>query len=303
MCLGGIMGTPQATTLIQSCKNLANGTVSFEGDCGGAADIGGIAGGPSGGSVEVEYCYNYATVKQINSNSNRVMIGGIIGYAYSIGRLEKCGNHGNVFATKTSSSYICVGGLFGYSKTTGTNNLVIKDCYNAHPLVFEAKPKTNYKAGGLIGLCDLTDDKVTMQNLYNLADLTYKGGSGGSDNVGGIIGQGNSTLENCQCYGTIIAVGFEGKVGMIMGTDRKDTAKASNCKVGGNMVFEVHTDTETDPDTMEETEIVTNILTPIDASNYFKYIYKTSITADQATEDGCEALATKPAVPVYTPAE
>ena len=301
LCLGGIMGTPQATTLIQSCKNLANGTVSFEGDCGGAADIGGIAGGPSGGSVEVEYCYNYATVKQINSNSNRVMIGGIIGYAYSIGRLEKCGNHGNVFATKTSSSYICVGGLFGYSKTTGTK-LVIKDCYNAHPLVFEAKPKTNYKAGGLIGLCDLTDDKVTMQNLYNLADLTYKGGSGGSDNVGGIIGQGNSTLENCQCYGTIIAVGFEGKVGMIMGTDRKDTAKASNCKVGGNMVFAVHTDTETDPDTMEETEIVTNILTPIDASNYFKYIYKTSITADQATEDGCEALATKPAVPVYTPA-
>ena len=298
LCLGGIMGTPQATTLIQNCKNLENGTVSFEGDCGGAADIGGIAGGPSGGSVELEYCYNYATVKQINSNSSRVMIGGVIGYAYSIGRLEKCGNHGNVFATKTSSSYICAGGLLGYSKTTGTNNLVIKDCYNAHPLVFEAKPATNYKVGGLIGLCDLKDDKVTMQNLYNLADLTYKGGSGGADNVGGIIGQGNSTLENCQCYGTITAIGFEGKVGMIMGIDRIDTAKAINCKAGGKLLW--RSDYEADEETGENTLV--EAPGDINADNWYKYLYKTEITKAVAQGDGCDWLPTKPSVPVYTPA-
>ena len=78
---------------------------------------------------------------------------------------------------------------------------------------------------------------------------------------------------------------------MIMGQERTDTVKASNCKVGGNLVFS--TEQGEDSDGNPETK---DVLTPIDASSWFKYIYKSAITEDQAVADGCSLLTSKPTV-------
>jgi hypothetical protein len=208
--------------------------------------------------------------------------------------MQYCGNHGPVIANSANNIY--TGGLVGYPRTgTSGNNLL--DSYNAYDLVFTGKA-ANYYAGGICGIYGKNKDAVpTIKNLVNLGNLTFKG-TGATEKLGGVIGQSsNGVIESCVCYGDIKAIGKEGKVGAIMGMNRTEATKASSCKIGGNMIFspEPGEDSDGNPETKD-------VLTPINASSYYKYIYTSAITEDQATEDGCEALATKPAVPVYTPA-
>ena len=83
---------------------------------------------------------------------------------------------------------------------------------------------------------------------------------------------------------------------MIMGTDRLDTAKAINCKVGGKLLW--RSDYEADEETGENTLV--EAPGDINADNWFKYLYKTEITKAVAKGDGCDWLSEKPATPVYT---
>jgi hypothetical protein len=216
--------------------------------------------------------------------------------------MQYCGNHGPVITNGSNNIY--VGGLVGYPRT-GTSGNSLLDSYNAYDLVFTGKATANYYAGGICGIYGKNKDAIpVIQNLVNLGNLTFSCTGSSAEKFGGIIGHSsNGVIENCVCHANLKAIGKEGKVGAIMGMGRTEATKASKCKIGGNMVFAEHKDTVDDPDGGEPIEEVTNINTPIDASSYYKYIYTSAITEDQATEDGCEALATKPAVPVYTPAE
>ena len=301
--LAGIIGMGQTSTTIKNCKNLATAVISFEGNhTGGAMCIGGIAGSTNSGSAKLLYCYNYGTIQQTKANTKgNLYIGGLNGYPYILGTMQYCGNHGPVIANGANN--ICIGGLVGYPRT-GTSGNQFLDCYNAYDLVFTGKATANYYAGGVCGVYGKNKDVVpTIKNLVNLGNLTFKG-TGATEKLGGIIGQSsNGVIESCVCYADLKAIGKEGKVGAIMGMGRTEATKASNCKIGGNMVFSETVEEVEDPEGGEPQVTVTNINTPIDASSYFKYIYTSAITEDQATEDGCEALATKPAVPVYTPAE
>ena len=303
--LAGIIGMGQTSTTVKNCKNLATAVVSFEGTHTGAAMcIGGIAGSTNSASAKLLYCYNYGTIQQTKANTRgNLYIGGLNGYPYILGTMQYCGNHGPVIANGASKIYI--GGLVGYPRTGASGNQFL-DCYNAYDLVFTGKATAEYHAGGVCGVYGKNKDVVpTINNLVNLGNLTFKG-TGATEKFGGIIGHSsNGVIESCVCYGDIKAIGKEGKVGAIMGMGRTEATKASNCKIGGNMVFSETVEEVEDPEGGEPQVTVTNINTPIDASNYFKYIYNASITADQATEDGCGWLSEseKPAVPVYTPAE
>ena len=302
--LAGIIGMGQTSTTIKNCKNLATAVISFEGVHKGAAMcIGGIAGSTNAATVVMQYCYNYGTIQQTKTTNTKgnLYIGGLNGYPYILGTMQYCGNHGPVIANSASNIY--VGGLVGYPRT-GTSGNSLLNSYNAYDLVFTGKA-TNYYAGGICGIYGKNKDAIPeIKNLVNLGNLTFSCTGSSAEKFGGIIGHStNGVIENCVCYADLKAIGKEGKVGAIMGMGRAEATKASNCKIGGNMVFAENKETVDDPDGGEPIEEVININTPIDASSYFKYIYTSAITEDQATEDGCEALATKPAVPVYTPAE
>ena len=228
-------------------------------------------------------------------------IGGLNGYPYVLGTMQYCGNHGSVIANSASNIY--VGGLVGYPRT-GTSGNSLLDSYNACDLVFTGKA-TNYYAGGICGIYGKNKDAIpVIENLVNLGNLTFSGTGSSAEKFGGIIGHSaNGVIENCVCHADLKAIGKEGKVGAIMGIARAEATKASNCKIGGNMIFS-QDGKETEDDMGNPTTVYTPILTPITADNYFQYIYITAVEQAVAEGDGCEHLATKPATPVYTmPAE
>jgi hypothetical protein len=265
--------------------------------------IGGIAGSTNSTSVKLLYCYNYGTIQQTKTTNTKgnLYIGGLNGYPYILGTMQYCGNHGPVIANSANNIY--TGGLVGYPRTgTSGNNLL--DSYNAYDLVFTGKAAANYYAGGICGIYGKNKDAIpVIQNLVNLGNLTFSCTGSSAEKFGGIIGHStNGVIENCVCHANLKALGKEGKLGAIMGMARAEATKASGCKIGGNLIFAEETKTETD-DSGDEQTTTTETLTPITADNYFQYIYTTAVTQDVATEDGCEYLATKPATPVYTPAE
>ena len=317
--VAGITGCPQSTTIVENCEN--HGLIHASGSTSSGYDIGGIAGGPSGAAVEFLNCKNYGEVKQSGATAGTSYIGGIIGYGYSFHVLQGCENHATVSINNNSNKSFYVGGLVGWARIASGNGTsavahTIKDCINYSNVSLAGKGYTCH-AGGVGGRINNEDAEMhwaELSGLKNYGTITYGITASNAVACGGIFG---SAALNANCpvgalnnmtgfvfYGDIKAIGMEGKVGAILGVDRSENIIVKNAQLGGNMVFAQDEKTETDADTMEETVIKTDVLTPITAENYFKYIYKTPITADQATEDGCGWLSEseKPAVPVYTPA-
>ena len=154
-----------------------------------------------------------------------------------------------------------------------------------------------------------------IENAINTGNITVTGDSGVDISaIGGIVGynKAQQEIKNCQSYCTIKAFVKSGEtitpyknVGMItgsvraaLGTNLARVAAVRNCKVGGKLIWlsEDRADEETGENTLIEEP------GDLDASNWFKYIYSAEVTEAVAEGDGCERLATKPSVPVYTPA-
>ena len=172
-----------------------------------------------------------------------------------------------------------------------------------YPLVFTGK--AGYvRHGGLFGCT--TNEAPTVEciikNVYNLADITFKGQSTAAAGTaealccGGVTGLSRTAIDNGQHYGTITALGLEGYVGALCGNVRDVTtenvnAKVVNSKAGGYIVYSQETgeDANGDIETFD-------IKTPIDLT----MLYCTPIAASIAEEDGCSLLTKKPATPVYT---
>ncbi len=315
--VAGITGCPQSTTIVENCEN--HGLIHASGATTSGYDIGGIAGGPSGAAVEFLNCKNYGEVKQSGAAGGSTYVGGIIGYGYSFHVMNGCENHGPVTILNTTAKSFYVGGLVGWARIASGNGTAavahtIKNSGNYYNLTFTGKAGT-YSAGGLFGTINNEDAEMSwdeISGLKNVANITFDC-TASTPRFGGMIGYAAlnancpvgalNNLDSFVCYGDIKAIGMEGKVGAILGVDRSENIIVKNAQLGGNMVFSETVEEIEDPEGGEPQVTVTNINTPIDASSYFKYIYTSAITEDQATEDGCEALATKPAVPVYTPAE
>ncbi len=299
--VAGIIGMAQAGTTVENCRNLEGAVVTAQGKIASSSlCVGGIAGSTNSGTVKLLHCYNYGTVEQTHASSaGTLYIGGIDGYPYVIGLMQYCGNHGPV--TAKSASNIYQGGLGGRPRTGDSGN-VIKDCYNAYDLTFSGKA-TSYYAGGLIGHYGKNKEKVpTLENLINLGNLTFAAtGTLSTIYFGGVMGgTTNGAVNNCQCYANIKGIGMEGKVGLIMCQARADATKAANCKIGGNLIFSETTTEEEDANGGDPVTVITPNYTPIAADNWFNYIYNGAVTEEVATDDGCELLTAKPAIPVYT---
>ena len=171
---------------------------------------------------------------------------------------------------------------------------------NTYPLVFTGK--AGYvRHGGLFGCT--TNEAPTVEciikNVYNLADLTFKGQSTAAEGTaealccGGLTGLSRTSIENGQHYGDITAIGLQGYVGAIYGVVRDVTtadtnAKCVNSKAGGNIIYSEATEEDANGDM-----VTYGVKTPIDLTMFYSVAF-------DASADGCELLTKKPATPVYT---
>ena len=302
--LGGVVGSPDANCQLYNCENLATGVVWAKGTCSSNYDIGGVSGALAADACEAHYCANYGLVKQTAANNGQNYIGGVIGYSYRFGKITHCTNAGPIETVGSSSGKRdYVGGITGYARHQGTVS-EISDCVNTYPLVFTGK--AGYvRHGGLFGCT--TNEAPTVEciikNVYNLADITFKGQSTAAAGTaealccGGVTGLSRTALDNAQFYGTITALGLQGYVGAIYGVPYNIAAAdntfyhAINSKAGGYIVYSQETgeDANGDIETFD-------IKTPIDLTMF----YSTPIAASIAEEDGCSILTKKPATPIYT---
>ncbi len=291
--VAGIVGCPQSETLIENCENTSTGLVHGSGATTSGYDIGGIGGGPSGASIIFKGCKNYGEVKQSGTLGGSMYIGGIVGYGYAFKSVENCENHGPITIGNNNTKAIYAGGIVGYARIaegsgTTVHTKILKNCANYYDLNFAGKAGSYY-AGGISGLIRNQDPEMyweEISGLKNIANITFSG-TASTPYYGGIFGSvllatncpigALATIDNCVCYGDIKAVGLDGKIGLIMGVARSKFI-ATNCKVGGNLIFAEGT------------------TTAINSTNWFNYIYKGAITEAVATADGCSLLTAKPAL-------
>ena len=303
--IGGIIGTLSGGQLV-NCENTKTGEVVFGFETGTNLNVAGIAGSTNGYGANISYCKNNGAVKQTKKANSTTQIGGIVGYAYSFGSFTYCENHGPL--TVLGGGTFGVGGIVGYARYQNPDAPgIIEYCYNDANLTFGGSA-SNYYAGGLIGrgVKATGAGGAEVSNLVNLGNITFTGTSAGTILIGGVMGQNGNALTDSQSYCDIIAVGMDGKVGMIMGQAYADASKATNCKIGGRIAFAATTKEEEDANGGDPIMVTTPTYTDIAADNWFNYIYSSgAVTEEVATGLGCELLGAKPATPVYTytPAE
>ena len=151
---GGIVGSAGDSDILSCASTLAV--------FGSSSQIGGIAGGTSGGSVN--YCYNTAGIYASNSQ----YVGGIAGEAWNM-EINYCINYSTIISTSH------VGGIVG-----GTNGTTVSYCAN------EGNILADEMFGGIVGVGKTSE----INNSYNSGDMLCLGMGPNNDNVyaGGIVG-------------------------------------------------------------------------------------------------------------------
>ena len=170
---GGVCGELAGGTLN---RIVFKGTVSGQG--GDSADIGGLVGKMSSGTIS--YCESYATVIG-NSIENAGTTGGIVGFAPG-GSIGGCINYGTV-----TGAYR-VGGIVGDSYIIPTGVLTNAGVVNGQ-----------YYVGGIVGLWECHGSISSNLQLTNTAAIT------GIDHVGGIMGRHVNTRDNYANYVTTLS--------------------------------------------------------------------------------------------------
>ena len=128
-------------------------------------------------------------------------------------------------------------------------------------------------------------------NLVNTGKIIIKKKDGSSfptsHGFGGVIGYTTGSIKNAKCVCDIEALNIEGaKIGFITGVDRSNTVVASNCQIGGTICTkEGEYGPEDDPQWGPIKEALAE-------STFYRYIYGSAITADQASTDGCSYIST-----------
>ena len=281
--LGGVVGYAPAMGNITNCDNSAE--LDLNAPNAIHHRVGGLFGSAN---ATVTKCTNSGKLS-LNSKfyTKRLGVGGIAG-GFS-GSASECSNSGDIEYTNNQqvTNQFYLGGVIGAADAP------IDACVSTGSIILGDKCATSSAAtyiGGVVGYH--TGSGVTVANSTFTGNMTMASTIGPSNPyIGGIVGRSSVVVDNCQSYSDIKALGLSGKVGLILGHSRTDTIKATNCKIGGNLIFA--TDTGVDASGEEET---VDVKTPITADNFFEHIYTGAITADVASADGCSALATKPSV-------
>ena len=263
-------------------------------------------------------CHNTGDVKftpdaTSKSTNTHTYIGGVLGYNYPYVQnkgtnLTYCTNTGAVEVVNlkmNSSKYLFVGGVLGYEKSR-TNIYTYNNCGNSGDVLVDNVTSASYVyVGGMYGYLEQGKasgkDTVFEGEQVNIGNLTVKNCAlTGTTMIGGIVGKGVTVLTGAKSYCDIHAIGLQGKVGMIMGIPYAAATMATNCGIAGNLIFSQEDgDSGTDDDGNPTGGGKVDVKTPITEDNYLSYIYTAAVTE----ANGCTCLSSKPALPVYTPAE
>ncbi len=306
--VGGVVGTTQGTTTVSDCVNLASGEIYSSGKATTNYNVGGVAGSTATVGSSLINCTNYGHVNQAKASGGTTQVGGVVGYAYSFKEISGCNNFGNItFSGTATNKNGNVGGVIGYGRfrmanatdTTAAGVATIKDCGNYADLEF-AGTAGDYYAGGVIGYCrSIETGEAHIENLRNVANITFKSEGKSSSYFGGISGTFGSedvahVLHGGVFYGKLKGIGMEGKIALTLGTGFRIEGgrRVLNTQVGGCIVFATETGEDANGDTA-----TLDVEIPITEDNYYTYMYRQAITKEVAEGDGCSVITEKPSVP------
>ena len=240
--------------------------------------------------------HTVANLENLRNNGNLSVYGSVASTLYVAGVASTISsdatvngtlaNTGNITVGVAATAKASVGGIFGVHET---NTLTMADgakLVNSGKIVCNGQ-FVDIAQGGIFGRLAIEG----AYNAVNVGDMDYLGTrvAGSSDytvGVGGFAGISTASISGASVYCTIMA-GINSGFGFVTGSARSEAVKATNCKVGGVLLSEYN---------VEDEEYKT---TPIDASNYFNYIYGSGEGTDWTgtdNYDGCTLLTAKPNV-------
>ena len=244
MRIGGLIANIEEDGLIptfDSCNNYGDITIA------------GTSSVHSSGS----FCIGGCISNFDNNKQNMVIKGGMK-------------NTGNItLSGENARSNVIVGGVFGNIAADAYTNGFELYLANEGDISVSTTAKTNFHIGGVVGIMRY-DMAVPM---YNTGDITLTGTCGSPDDnrIGGLAASTANAFHG-ECFCNITAVGNESVTGMLTGSIRADTFAESNSKVGGSICTTVNTITTEEADGTINT-ITENHVVPLDATNYFNYLY------------------------------
>ncbi len=270
LIVGGMYCYGNYGKTFSNCYNSGDITVSENAEIGGGTYIGGMIGYFKGDSATYDYsnCYNSGNITFKGK-------GGLSTEAIPSTNFNP--DHG-----------IYLGGLAGQSRNNSTKLMNITNGFkNSGKIEFSGSiPNGSVYIGGLVG--DMTTATTSWTgNAVNTGDIILSGTYKTNGYAGGIFGRTKVAIPNAVSYCTLNASDCTGS-GLVTGSSRTSTVKATNCQVGGYiMAF--------DPTDEEYKKSLVN------GSNFFNYIFG-GVTdwAGDATYDGATLLTSDPTL---TPAE
>ena len=192
--IGGIVGyiPNNGDCKIENCVNYA--TVigkSVRGFTTVDGYTGGIVGQVVGGRTVINGCKNYGNIKY-NDGSLNYVVGGIIGTSGEKAVIVNCENHGEIYApSKEQWSGLgngsSAGGVAGYLYGTAVG------CYN------DGKVTGGMYVGGIAAQ---TLGDAIVESCYNIGRINADYEEANCA-IGGIMGSGRGTINNCYNAGTI----------------------------------------------------------------------------------------------------
>ena len=257
--LGGIIGEISASEINIEVRNSNNyGNISGSSNCGG---IVGYTYSNTGIGITIENVNNYGNIT--SAGTYRTNVGGILGCGRGTQlRLKKVENYGNIsggYYVAGIAGYIssnsgsgtkifeiegCVnkgdincksysGGIIGEISGVSIN---MKDCYNEGNI--KDQEKSNYSRSGIGGLVGYTSSYVEANiiNSYNKGNIELNCSS--IEDIGGILGYGQGTIENSYNDGDIICKldnGYGHGFGGILGSGQ---TTIKNCYNVGKILIE-----------------------------------------------------------------
>ena len=163
--------------------------------------------------------------------------------------------------TAGPANQICVAGIAGSVQKLYTDASYVKDCTNIGEI--EVAVPTTFTAvnvAGIMAHCNTTN-----------ANIAYSGH---------------------KQYSKIKALGFNGKVGAIMGIARAEATLASGCAIGGSLVFATE-----DSEDNDGNPIIKDAEITLAEDNYLNYVYA---SGNGTTTTECSFLGTQPTVNLTT---
>ena len=255
------------------------------------------------GPMVLEDCFNAGNftmngIGSARSSGNFKVAGGIADMAQASitikGSFKNTGDITVGGGNKTDAVYIGGIGHLGSSGSLLADGEGEVKVINTGKITYTGSAKTDLRIGGITP--SLTASATISENIkfINTGDIEVSGtyGAGKTANIGGIAGNSTATINNAESYCNINALPIDGAalytgVGFIHGGVRSETAKATNCKVGGTVIGEYNIEDE-------EYKIET-----LNESNFYNYIYGSGEATDWTgtdNYDGCSVLTAKPSV-------